>query len=139
MEDSAYNSLMIGVYVLVFIAASTITIFLFTSTVKFADNAYEYGRKTTGDSIVETSGAPKYRTVTGAELLTYYYNYISQDKYGTAPPQNYTFVGTGSLNLNSISNIDLSRTYIITYQTANTGQNPIITVTLPAIGTPLTE
>lgn len=120
MEDSGYNSLMMGVYIFIFIIATSLTVYLFKTTVDFADKAYEYGKVTTGDSVIETTAAPKYNTVTGAELLTYYYNYKSPDKYGTTTTPNYDF--------RNIDNINISSTYRLIYDTANTGQRPVIIV-----------
>jgi len=135
MEDSAYNSLMLGVYVFVFITAISLTIYLFSSTISFSDNAYQYGKVTTGDSIVETTSAPKYNTVTGSELLTYFYNYKSPDKYGTSTAVTYDF--------KNIEDIQINKTYTLIYESANTGAKPVITVVEVAseqsadLGTPI--
>lgn len=122
MEDSAYNGIMIGVYVFIFIIATGLTIYLFSTVVKFADKAYEYGKVTTGDSVIETTAASPYNTVTGAELLTYYYNYKSPDKYGTATAINYDFS-----NL-ALADIKFDHTYTLIYESADSGRNPVITV-----------
>jgi hypothetical protein len=135
MEDSAYNSLMLGVYVFVFITAISLTIYLFSSTVSLSDNAFNYGKVTTGDSIIETTSAPKYNTVTGSELLTYYYNYISTDKYSTPVDVPYDF--------KNIQDIQINKTYTLIYESANTGVKPVITVVEVAseqsadLGTPI--
>ena len=120
MEDSAYNSLMVSIYIIIFITAIGITVYLFSSTVKLADKAYEYGKLTAADSIIETTSAPKYNAITGAELLSYYYNYKSPDKYGTAQAQKYDFT--------NISTISVNKLYTLTYLQADTGHNPIIKV-----------
>jgi|GEM_PF-1927768 len=122
MEESAYNGLMVGVYVFIFITAISLTIFLFSSTISFSDKAYEYGKVTTGDSIIETTSAPQNNVITGAELLTYYYNYKSPDKYGEALVPKYDF--------QDINNIDINKTYTLIYETANTttGSVPVIRV-----------
>jgi hypothetical protein len=130
MEDSGYNSLMIGVYIFIFLIATTLTIYLFSSTITFADKAYEYGKASTGESVIETTVAPKYNTVTGAELLTYYYNYKSPDKYGTAITPIYDF--------QNINNININKTYTLIYEKANTGERPVIRVldVTAELGTP---
>ncbi len=132
MEDSGYNSLMLGVYVFIFLIATSLTVYLFSTTVTVADKAFEYGKVTTGDSVIETTSAPKYSIITGAELLTYYYNYKSPDKYGTANTPNYDFS-----NINDVG-IDINRSYALIYESANTGSNPVITVRdiTPEVGTP---
>lgn len=132
MEDSGYNSLMIGVYIFIFLLATSLTVYLFSTTVTVADKAYEYGKVTTGDSVIETTSAPKYSIITGAELLTYYYNYKSPDKYGTTNTPNYDFS-----NINDVG-IDINRSYALIYSTANTGSKPVITVKdiTSEVGTP---
>ncbi len=128
MEDSAYNSLMMGVYIVIFVMATSITIYLFSSTIEFAEKAYEYGKLSTGDSIVEVPVNTIYNTVTGAELLTYYYNYKSPDKYGTTVIPGYNFS-----NLEDIYNagIVLDSTYTLKYSSVVTGLRPVIIVTGP--------
>ena len=120
MEESAYNSLMLGVYIFIFVTAISLTVFLFSSTVEYADKAYEYGKLTAADSIVETTSAPKYNVVTGAELLSYYYNYKDPDKYGTPEAQKFDF--------ENIDNIQVNKLYTLIYKKAYTDQNPVIEV-----------
>ncbi|MEG1705125.1 MAG: glycine rich domain-containing protein [Clostridia bacterium] len=127
MEDSTFESLMISVYVFIFILATSLTIYLFSSTVEFADKAYEYGDMTTGDSVVETSSAPKYNVITGAELLTYYYNYTSSDKFGDEVKVNPNYIFKNS-DGSMLKDIDIKQTYTLIYKSANTGEKPIIEV-----------
>ena len=123
MEESAYNSLMLGVYTFIFITAISLAVYLFTSTVTFADKAYDYGKITTGDSVIETSSAPVYNTLTGAELLTHYYNYttIGSDKYGTAHIQNYSFP--------NLATVELNKLYTLTYESVGVDLKPVMKVT----------
>lgn len=127
MEDSAFEALMISVYIVIFVVATSLTIFLFNSTVEFADKAFEYGKISTGDSIIETSSAPKFNVITGAELLTYYYNYTDPDKYGegVAVESKYIFQNTDGTPLRDI---DIKQSYTLVYKRADTGQKPIIEV-----------
>ena len=42
MDESAYTALYTGTYIFVFIIALSLTIFLFTEVVNYADVAYEF-------------------------------------------------------------------------------------------------
>ncbi|MDD2375951.1 MAG: hypothetical protein PHD15_01675 [Clostridia bacterium] len=117
MENSAYEILVTSVYVFVFIIATSITIYLFLSTITLADKVYEYGKVVSSDSIIETTSAPTNNTITGSELLTYYYNYKSSDKYGTSLDSIYNFT-----NIEPVSNINLNDLYTLTYKRSVTGQ-----------------
>lgn len=72
MEQSAYEALMIGVYVFVFIIALTASILLMSNVmdmVNYANNRASVGMNGT---LAETVGIVDERIYTGAQLLTYY-------------------------------------------------------------------
>ena len=117
MSDSVYQAFFTAVFIVVFIVATTITVTLFNATVDYSEKAFEYGKLTATDSVVETTGdIENYNVVSGTELLTYYYNYYDNDKYGNIKPNDqYIF--------KDIANIDIRKNYILEYVGYNDGDN----------------
>lgn len=93
MEESANDALYIGVYVLIFISALSITIFLFTNIVKYAEKSYEFGQNETGSTVNNNAGTT-YDVgqdkvyLTTDEVVSYYYNYIKKDQYDSTAAGN---------------------------------------------------
>ncbi len=131
MEDSGFSAMFIAVYVFIFIAATSITVFLFLATINFSEEAYEFGKLTSADSVVETNVENTENTITGAELLTYYYNFVSDDKYGSGieggtslnPASDFIFrYGANTL---ALTDIVYDATYILRYSSVNTATGKI--------------
>lgn len=83
MEDSTYEALYSGVYVFIFIIALSASIFLFKTVNDIADQSYRYGEQVSDPSLIVDASANQYRVINGAEVLSYYYNYVKKDLYGT--------------------------------------------------------
>lgn len=131
MSDSIYQMFFTGVFIFVFVIATTITITLFTTVTTYSEKAYEYGKLTSNDSIIEVSSDVKdYNIVSGTELLSYKYNYVDNNKYGDQKPdENYIFT-LGDKVLNSKNfNIDLTKNYILEY-VGYTAENKIPTINI---------
>lgn len=90
MEDSAFDALYTGTYVLVFIIALTITLYLFNSIIDFSDLAYEFNTKVEDNSTIIDAPVEANRLLSGEEVLSYYYNYVKHDLYTEkVSPVNY--------------------------------------------------
>lgn len=112
MSDSIYQALFTAVYVVIFIAAATITVSLFNTTITYAEDAYNYGKITSNDSVIETTAfVDSYNVISGTEMLTYYYNYVENNKYGTTSESKYVFDG--------IDGIEMDENYILEYASTN--------------------
>lgn len=81
MENSAFEALYTGTYVLVFIVALTITLYLFNSIIDFSELAYEFNVKVEDNSTIIDAPVEANRLLTGEEVLSYYYNYVKHDLY----------------------------------------------------------
>lgn len=77
MENSAYEALIIGINVTIFVIATTIAIFLLTTVFKLSNLANEsvIGSKT-GNVMLDGTQNQK-RIVTGSELINYYTNNLN--------------------------------------------------------------
>lgn len=137
MEDNAYETLVMSAYIMVFLTALTATIYLFTSINNYADLAFDYGKKVP-ESSISTSKADdpnivnpsivastsKQIIISGAELITYYYNYKNLDFYGaTKPTLDYVIrIGTtGDISntlsySNLISTINVNKNYTMVFE-----------------------
>ena len=72
MENSAYEALMIGVYVFVFIIALTSSIALMTNILDMADYANKVVVSGTGETIEENENIVYERLYSGEQVLAYY-------------------------------------------------------------------
>ncbi len=79
MEESSFQAIYTGVYIFVFIAALTTTLYMFRNVNELAENAYNYGEIATNQSVIQAP-SEDYK-ITGEELISYYFNYIKKDKY----------------------------------------------------------
>ncbi len=83
MEDSAFEALYTGVYVIIFITALSITIFLFSTMEKYSELAYEYQTTVQSGQLIENLPTSNYEILTGSQVISYYYNYIAKDRYSS--------------------------------------------------------
>ena len=131
MEDSAYESIYTGVYVFVFIIAISITIFLFKSISDLSEKSYEYGKIKTDLAVSENVPSESIITLSGQEVVSYYFNYIRKDLYNplSAPANKYYNVTINGVNILEYDNyeqvknkIGLNNKYKLEYKSKdNTG------------------
>lgn len=91
MNDSAFEGLIVGVYVLIFLGALTSTVFLFNSIYNYSEEAYKYSKSISDKSLITgtlteedyINDIPKEQEIIlkGDELISYYFNYIAFDSY----------------------------------------------------------
>lgn len=82
MEDSAYEAIYTGVFILIFIAALSATLFMFKTVSDIADRAYEYGKVSQTTALLVNVPTDDERYLTKSEVISYIYNYIQRDIYG---------------------------------------------------------
>lgn len=111
MEESSFQAIYTGVYIVVFIAALTTTLYLFNGINTLSENSYEYGNVITGQTLIE---APNYNELNldGNDIISYYFNYVKKDRYEASDiPSNLPSVDMMS-NTN-ISNYNYSYSTLI--------------------------
>ncbi len=79
MEQSAFEAIMIGVNVFVFIIALTAGILLMGNVINMVNYANENAIVGMNGSLAETVGVVNERVYTGEDLLTYYRKYMSEE------------------------------------------------------------
>ena len=72
MEQSAFEALMIGVYVFVFITALTAGVLLMSNVIDMVNYANDQAIVGMNGTLAETVGVVNERVYTGAQLVTYY-------------------------------------------------------------------
>lgn len=122
MEESTYEALYTGVYLFVFIIAVSSAVFLFNSVTKYADLSYEFGKEITG-SVMENVPTSRYKVLTGSEVISYYFNYISHDLYDNANEKVSEYEIEITRGNTVVLNSSQSR---LGYQELTTGTNPKI-------------
>lgn len=80
MEDSAFEAIYTGVYIFIFIAALTMTLYMFKNVNELAERSYEYGIVATGDRLIEATEEPD-KILDKSDIISYYYNYVNIDNY----------------------------------------------------------
>ena len=121
MEDSTFQAIYTGVYIFIFVAAVTTTLYMFRNVNELAENAYNYSEVSDSDSVIKAP-SEEYE-LSGSDLISYIYNYMIRDKFDNSSDAydnsiNLTFQGVtiNTTNYNSIiSSIDNFSKYIITY------------------------
>lgn len=121
MSDSVYQALFTAVYVIIFVIATTITLNLFNSANSYAESAYEYGKLTSDDSVIEVESiSDNSNVISGTEMFTYYYNYVSNDKYGeNEAKSDYKFEG-------AINGIKFDKDYELVYKSKVSDTNEVV-------------
>lgn len=135
MENSAYQSLIMGIYTFIFIAATSITVYLYTNTYQYADKAYDYSNRVSKDAVILNTSVETDRILTGSEVITYCYNYIIKDK-GISPNLNIEIWKSNKIDtINSsikmktlIDTIDINKNYKLQYISL-AGTTPFIKIT----------
>jgi Na+-transporting NADH:ubiquinone oxidoreductase subunit NqrC len=90
MEQSAFEAVMTGVYVFVFVIALSAGILLMTNVLDMVNFANERAIVGMNGTLAETVGIVEERVYTGAQMLTYYREQI-QAQEANKDEQNYEF------------------------------------------------
>lgn len=83
MQDSSYEGIYIGIYILVFVTAISVSVFLFKGIYDFSEIAFEYKTQVLSENIAVNAPVNKYRLINGDEVVSYFFNYIKHDIYGS--------------------------------------------------------
>ena len=107
MEESSFQAIYTGVYIFIFIAALTTTLYMFRNVNELAENAYNYGESVTTQSVIT---APVEKTnLTKEDLIAYYFNYIKKDKYNNESGQEENaYTQNITLTINGISQTSIN-------------------------------
>ena len=81
MESSATQAIYTGTYIFVFVAALTISLYLFNSILNFSNVAYEFEGKIEENEVIVDVPVEANRLLSADEVASYYYNYIVKDQY----------------------------------------------------------
>lgn len=115
MQDSMYEAIYTGVYILIFIIAISVSIFLFYSVYDYSELAFEYQNRTLSDSVTINAPSNKYRLVDGSEVITYFFNYIKHDTYGENVKKTNYIISIKNISgreiVSSNSNANIVNTY----------------------------
>ncbi len=109
MEQSAYSALYTGTYIVVFITALTVTLYLFNSIVNYADLAYEFDEKVVDNSVIVNQPYGENQLLTASEVASYYFNYVSNDVSGGQEL-------TKDFKVNIYNSTDTNEGYLLEYK-----------------------
>lgn len=105
MEESSFQAIYTGVYIVVFIAALTTALYLFNGITELAENTYEYGKVVTGQTVIEGTDVDEL-SYTDSDIISYYMNYVKKDKFENgSEPDN---IASVSFNIGTTINSNLS-------------------------------
>ena len=88
METSATKAIYLGTYIFVFVAALTVTIYLFNSILEFSEEAYDFETKQASNQVIVNVPVEANRLLTSTEVASYYYNYVKKDLYSDGAQNN---------------------------------------------------
>lgn len=108
MEQSAFEALMIGVNVFVFIIALTAAVLLMSNVIDMVNFANEQAIVGMNGTLAETVGVVTERTYTGVQMLSYYNETIKDEEF------KYNFKVKLSKNGQEKSIKDFIKTEVIT-------------------------
>lgn len=86
MDQSAFEALVTGTFIVIFVVAISTTIFLFREIIDFSDRVFDASNKITGDSVLVLDGvntANKDNIIRGVDALAYVTNYGCYNSSGT--------------------------------------------------------
>ena len=86
MDQSAFEALITGTFIVIFVVAISTTIFLFREIIDFSDRVFDASNKITGDSVLVLDGvntANKDNIIRGVDALAYVTNYGCYNSSGT--------------------------------------------------------
>lgn len=78
MEQSAFDALFIGVFVIIFVVALSTTIFLFREIIDYSDEIFDASNKFVGESVLVLEGVDstnENNIIRGVDALAYVTNY----------------------------------------------------------------
>ena len=81
MESSATQAIYTGTYIFVFVAALTVSLYLFNSILDFSNVAYEFEGKIEENEVIVDVPVEANRLLSADEVASYYYNYIVKDQF----------------------------------------------------------
>lgn len=138
MESSATQAIYTGAYIFVFVAALTITIYLFNSILDFSNIAYEFEGKIESSEILVNVPVEANRLLSADEAASYYYNYVLKDKYYTTTSNkeiekyNVTFSGINLADKTSYKDVmgilGKDSKFILTYDSVDANGKINITI-----------
>lgn len=145
MENSGFEAVYTGVYIFVFMAAFTITLYLFMSTNEVAEKAYDYGNIVTEQAIVQVSTSQDELYMSASEVVSFLFNYKVRDLYDSPYAENTcnvilqntsgATIAVGTSYSDIINKLHNNSKYLFTFnsvQTLNDGGNiydkPTITI-----------
>lgn len=96
--ENANEAIYIGVYVMIFVIALSLSIFLFSSLLNYSEDAYDYIHAEDNSAMLVNVPANRYLILNGQDVISYYYNYISKDRFTN---KNYNNNIVVSINLNT--------------------------------------
>lgn len=96
--ENANEAIYIGVYVMIFVIALSLSIFLFSSLLNYSEDAYDYIHTEDNSAMLVNVPVNRYLILNGQDVISYYYNYISKDRFTN---KNYNNNIVVSINLNA--------------------------------------
>ena len=111
METSATKAIYLGTYIFVFVAAFTVTIYLFSSILEFSEEAYDFETKQANNQVIVNVPVEANRLLTSTEVASYYYNYVKKDLYSDKAQNNKYKVIIKNEYDNEILDRDSTRNY----------------------------
>ena len=95
--NNSFEAIYTGVYIFVFIAALTISLYLFNGVNRLAQSAYDFGKISSSSAIIESDGIEDVY-LTKEEVISYYFNYVKKDEYLDTYNDEFTFSIQGIAN-----------------------------------------
>ncbi len=79
--DNVNEAIYIGVSAMIFVIALSLTIFLFSSMMNYAEEAYDFMHEVSNDGAVINTAVNRYLVISSEDVVSYYYNYIQKDRF----------------------------------------------------------
>lgn len=102
MDQPAYDALFLGVFILIFIAAVTTSLFLFKGILDYSDKVYDASNQFIGESVLSLTGVEatnKYNIIRGKDALAYVTNFGCYDYDGKTYIYSKKYVEDKDLNV----------------------------------------
>ena len=84
MEESAFQAIYTGVYIVIFIISLTTALYLFNGISSLAELSYDYGKIVTNQSVIESPNVESLY-IDANQAISYYVNYVKKDEYDEVP------------------------------------------------------
>ncbi len=79
--DNVNEAIYIGVSAMIFVIALSLTIFLFSSMMNYAEEAYDFMHEVSNNGAVINTAVNRYLVISSEDVVSYYYNYIQKDRF----------------------------------------------------------